>query len=345
MKIGIIGLPGSGKATLFEALTKAPADTGRKEHGRMGTVDVPDDRLKDLAAIFKPKKVVCAQMTYFLPRLGSRTQDRVLAETLASRIRDCEALICVVKNFTFNGEPKPSPYADVAKVDQELMLNDLMVIENRIGRLEADKKRGKKPDEEELALLLACRRHLEEGHPLRKVPATAWDRRLRGYGLLSAKPLLVVFNNGEADPDIPVPPRGLEFSEDALVIRAKIEQELAQMDAAEAGQFLSEFGIQEPAAHRVIRRSYALLGLISFFTVLSGEVRAWALKKGSSVLDAAGTIHTDMKRGFIRAEVIAHKDLMAAGSYAEARKRGTVRLEGKGYTVQDGDILQIRFNV
>jgi len=345
MKIGIIGLPGSGKSTVFEALTQAWEEPGHKGQDRIGTVSVPDERLNDLTGIFKPKKVVFAQVTYFLPQLGPHQQDRVYDQGIGNRIRDCDALIHVVRNFSFPGLPDPSPFEDFARLDQELTLNDLIVLENRINHLLADRKRGKKPDEEEPVLLKTCHRQLETGQPLRKAPELASHGRLRGYALLSAKPMLVVFNNGEDDSEPPELPPGSVFSEETLAIRGKIEQELAQMEETEARQFLSGFGIREPAARRVIRCSYTLLGLISFFTVLSDEVRAWTLKKGGSALDAAGTIHTDMKKGFIRAEVIAHKDLMEVGSLPEARKRGTVRLEGKTYKVQDGDIIQIRFNV
>ncbi len=344
MKIGIIGLPGSGKATVFEALTKTRADDGQKGQDRMGTVSVPDERLKGLAAIFKPQKVVSAQVTYFLPSLGLHQPDRVYDQGICNRIRDCDALIHVLRNFSDPGFPEACPYEDFHRLDQEFMLNDLLVLENRIDRMEADRKRGKRPDDEEAALLTACHGQLETGQPLRKSRELASADLLKGYALLSAKPVLAVFNNGENDSEIPPPPMSV-LEEESLVIQGKIEQELSQMEEAEALKFLSEFGIRKPAAQRVIRRSYALLGLISFFTVLSGEVRAWTLKMGGSALDAAGAIHTDMKKGFIRAEVIAYADLMEAGSIPEARKRGTVRLEGKTYTVKDGDVVQIRFNV
>lgn len=345
MKIGIIGLPGSGKATVFQALTRFQEDPGQKTQDRIATVDVPDERLFDLAGIFKPQKVVSAKVAYFLPQLGPHQQERVYDQSIGSRVRDCDALIHVLRNFAVPGASEPSPYPDFSRLDQELMLNDLMVVENRLDRLEADRKRGKKGDSEEADLLEVCRRCLEGGQALRNVLESAPDPRLRGYAFLSAKPLLAIFNNAETDAASPPSPEGFAFKDDAMAIRGKIEQELAQMEDAEARQFLSEYGIPEPAASRVIRRSYALLGRISFFTVLSDEVRAWTLRKGNSVLDAAGVIHTDMKKGFIRAEVISHKALMEAGSLAEAKKRGWVRLEGKGYGVQDGDILQIRFHV
>jgi len=345
MKIGIIGLPGAGKSTVFEALTGMREDPGHKVQDRIGTVDVPDARLDVLTGLFKPKKVIHAQVTYFLPQLGLHQQERVYDQSIGSRIRDCDALIHVLRNFAVPGLPDPSPFDDFARLDQELMLTDLMAVENRLDRMEADQKRGKKPPEDQWALLTACREHLEAGTALRNIPELGTDIRLKGFALLSAKPMLILFNNGEEDSESPAPPAGREFSEEGMAIRGKIEQELAQMEPEEIRQFLSEFGISEPAAHRVVRRSYALLGLIPFFTVGSDEVKAWTLKKGRSVLEAAGTIHTDMKKGFIRAEVIPFDALTAAGSFPEARKQGTLRLEGKTYTVQDGDVIQIRFNV
>jgi GTP-binding protein YchF len=345
VKIGIIGLPGAGKSTIFESLTGNREDPGHKVQDRIAAVNVPDTRLDALADQVKPKKVVPAQVTYFLPQLGAHQQERVYDRNIGSRIRDCDALIHVLRNFAVPGLPDPSPFEDFARLDQELMLNDLMVVENRIDRMEADQKRGKKPPEEERTLLTACREHLEAGQPLRKVPEVGSDPRLKGYALLSAKPVLVLFNNGEADLQAPAPPGGQPFPEEVLTIRGKIEQELAQMEAAEAREFLLAFEIREPAAYRVIQRSYTLLGCLSFFTILSDEVRAWTLKRGESILGAAGAVHTDMKKGFIRAEVVSCEDLLAAGSFPEARKRGLVRLEGKAYTVQDGDVIQVRFNI
>lgn len=345
MKIGLIGLPGAGKSTVFEALTGMREDPGHKGQDRIGTVDVPDARLDVLTGLFTPKKVIHAQVTYFLPQLGLHQQERVYDQSIGSRIRDCDALIHVLRNFAVPGLPDPSPFDDFARLDQELMLTDLMAVENRLDRMEADQKRGKKPPEDQWALLTACREHLEAGTALRNIPELGTDIRLKGFALLSAKPMLILFNNGEEDSESPAGPAGKDFSQEGMAIRGKIEQELAQMEPEEVRQFLSEFGISEPAAHRVVRRSYALLGLISFFTVGSDEVKAWTLKKGRSVLEAAGTIHTDMKKGFIRAEVIPFDALAAAGSFPEARKQGTLRLEGKTYTVQDGDVIQIRFNV
>jgi hypothetical protein len=259
-------------------------------------------------------------------------------------VRDCDALIHVVRNFKLYGQADPAPWADIQALDQELILADLVVAEKRMERLALDQKRGRKPDPEEMTLLTQCLEHLNNEIPLRRFPELAAAKLLRGFAFLSAKPALVLLNNLDEDDVLPEPPEALA-GETCMVIRAKLEQELAQMTAEEAAEFLAEFNISESATDRVLKSSYALQGLISFFTVGEDEVRAWTITEGTVALDAAEVIHSDIKKGFIRAEVLAYDDLMAAGSYAEARKQGTVRLEGKTYVVKDGDIVHYRFNV
>jgi hypothetical protein len=218
------------------------------------------------------------------------------------------------------------------------------MVEKRLERLETDKKRGKKIDAEELSLITQCLKHLENEVPLRKMPELAVAPALRGFAFMSAKPMMVLFNNADDDdamPDIPA----VTSAEHCMVIKAKLEQELIRMTEDEARDFLTEFNITAAATDRVIQMSYSLLGLMSFFTVGEDEVRAWTIRRGTSALDAAEVIHSDIKKGFIRAEIISYKDLMDAGNQAEARKRGTFRLEGKTYEVQDGDIINFRFNV
>lgn len=229
-------------------------------------------------------------------------------------------------------------------LDQELVLTDLMVVEKRLERMELDKKRGKPTEQEEVSLLTECLKKLEDEIPLRKFPDIASAHLLKGYAFLSGKPMLVLFNNEDDNDSLP-DVKDLISSEDCMIIRGKLEQELAQMSDEEAGDFLREFNITASATDRVIKRSYQLLGLISFFTVGKDEVRAWTIKKETQALDAAEAIHSDIKKGFIRAEVLSYDDLTDAGTYQEARKRGTVRLEGKTYKVQDGDIINFRFNV
>lgn len=341
MKLGIIGLPRAGKSTLFDALTKNFSGTEKRGEDRIATIQVPDDRVAALSRMFKPQKTIYAQVEYLLPGLK---KDRAGSPGLWTAVRDCDALLHVVRHHAAYGFEKPTPAEDFRRLDLDLILADLMVAEKRIERIELDHKRGKKMDIEEHALLLKCRECLEGEVPLRKSPDLASAPELRGFAFLSAKPVLVLFNNDDDDdrmPDI----KDLTTSEACQVVRGRLEQELAQMPPAEAAEFLAEFNIPASAMDRVVRQSYQLLDLISFFTVISNEVRAWTLKKGTAALEAAGAIHSDMQKGFIRAEVISFQDLIGAGSYAEAKKQGTVRLEGKDYEVQDGDIIQFRFNI
>jgi hypothetical protein len=340
MKLGIIGLSRSGKSTIFEALTQNILPEGRKGENRIGTIRVPDNRLDVLGEMYEPKKKIHAQVEYFLPDILRQKKD----QKIWVQVRDCDALIHVVRNFGGYGFEEPTPYQDFQEIDQDLILTDLMVVEKKLEHMGLDRKRGKKPNPEELSALNQCVKHFENEIPLRKFPALASAHLLRGYAFLSAKPMLVLFNNEDDDDGIPEI-TDLTTQENCMVIRGKLEQELAQMSVEEAEEFLSEFNITASAMDRVIQRSYELLGLVSFFTLGKDEIKAWTVKKETSALDAADVIHTDMKKGFIRAEVVSYDDLISAGSYPEARKKGVVRLEGKTYKVQDGDIVEIRFNV
>jgi ribosome-binding ATPase len=344
MKLGIIGKTGAGKTTVFEALNRTQSESGPRKEIRLGTVRVPDSRVDVLSAMYQPRKTIFAQVEYLLPLTAESAKEKAKGLSIWTQVRDCDALIHVVRNFNIYGAQPPSPRSDFQEIDQELIINDLVAIEKRLERLEIDQKRGKKIDSEELSLLQQCHAHLNQEKPLRQLPDLASAPVLRGYAFLSAKPTLVLFNNEDEDEKLPeLLPWGL--TEKCMVIRAKLEQELAQMSAAEAEAFLNEFGIKASAMDRVISASYELLGLISFFTVGEDEVRAWTIRRGTPAVDAAEVIHSDIKKGFIRAEVLAYDDLMSAGSYAQARKQGTVRLEGKTYFVRDGDIINFRFNV
>ena len=340
MKLGIIGLSRSGKSTVFEALTQNILPEGHKGESRIGTIRVPDKRVDVLSDMYKPKRTIYAQVEYFLPDVLRQKKD----QKVWVQVRDCDALIHVVRNFGGYGFENPTPFLDFQTIDQELILADLVVVEKKLESIELDRKRVKETSPAELSLLNQCLRNLENEMPLRKVPDLASDHLLKGYAFLSAKPMLVLFNNEDDDNAIP-DTRDLSSQENCMVIRGKLEQELAQMSDEDAEDFLSEFDITASAMDRVIKRSYELLGLISFFTVVNHEVKAWTVKKDTQAVDAADTIHTDMKKGFIRAEVVSYDDLMAAGSYQEAKKRGIGRLEGKTYEVQDGDIIEFRFNV
>ncbi|OEU61532.1 MAG: GTP-binding protein [Desulfobacterales bacterium S5133MH16] len=340
MKLGIIGLPGSGKSTTFEALTQSILPEGHKGENRIGTIQVPDKRLAVLREMYNPKRTIYAQVEYFLPGMLGQKRD----QKIWNQVRDCDALIHVVRNFGVYGFEKPRPYHDFQAMDQELIFADLVVVEKKLENIELDRRRDKKTTPQEVSLLNQCLKNLENETPLRKCPDLASAHQLRGYAFLSAKPMLVMFNNEDEDDAIPEA-KDLMSTENCTVIRGKLEQELAQMSVEEAEEFLSEFHITASAMDRVIKQSYELLGLVSFFTVVNDEVKAWTVKKQTQAVDAAGVIHTDMQKGFIRAEVVSYEDLMSAGTYPEARKKGSVRLEGKTYEVQDGDIITFRFNV
>ena len=344
MKLRIIGLAGAGKSTVFEALTSNIQDDAHKKESRIGTVQVPDSRVDILSGMYKPKKTIYAKVEYFLPGLQEREKKSGKEQDQWARVRDCDALIHVVRNYEGYGLNKPDPYNDIITLDQELIFADLIVVEKRLERLRLDKQRGRNIDLEELALLEKCLLMLEDETPIRRNAELAVARPLRGYAFLSAKPVLILFNNDDENNLLPERD-GNEINDTGMVIRGKLEQELVQMSEEEAAEFLSEFNISVSAMNRVIEESYRLLGLISFFTVGEDEVRAWTITRSTAAVDAAEVIHSDIKKGFIRAEVLAYDDLMDAGTYQEARKKGTVRLEGKTYPVNDGDIINFRFNV
>jgi GTP-binding protein YchF len=342
MKLGIIGLPMSGKKTLFEALTKT--ETESKMENRQAMVRVPDKRIDTLSLMYNPKKTTYAQIDTFLPGMAFSKDEKTKEQSLWTRVRDSDALIHVVRNFEETALGHPDPVVDFKKLDEELMLSDLVVVEKRLERLDADLKKRRTIDQGEYALLQECRTVLEGGIPLRRDSSLASSPVLRGFTFLSAKPVLAILNGSEAGGDIP---ETLENrpAERFLSIRGKIEHEIARMSDADAVDFLAEFGIAEPAMNVVIRESYSLLGLFSFFTVGEDEVRAWTIRAGTKAVNAAEEIHSDIKKGFIRAEVVSYDDLIESGSYVEARKRGLVRLEGKEYVVEDGDVTEFRFSV
>jgi GTP-binding protein YchF len=345
MKLGIIGLPGAGKSTLFEALTKIIADdAAHKPEDRLGTIRVPDERVARLSSMYSPQKTIYAQVEYLLPYVPMQRPGQKGDETAWSAVRTSDALIHVIRNFRGFGEEPATPLEDFARVNEEMIFADLLVVEKRLERLELDGKRGKKTDSEEQRLLLQCKKMLEQETPLRHDPELAAAPHLRGFTFLSGKPMLVVFNNEEDDDKVPGAADSLA-DETYIALRAGLEHELARMDDDEAREYLAEYNITTSAMDRMIALSYELLGLISFFTVGPDEVRAWTIRRGTAAVDAAEVIHSDIKKGFIRAEVVSYDDLMTAGSYKDARQKGTVRLEGKTYEVQDGDIIEFRFNV
>ncbi|MEK6709782.1 MAG: DUF933 domain-containing protein [Nitrospinota bacterium] len=355
MKIGIIGLPASGKTTLFNALTGGAARTGAYGGGQLhvGVAQVADPRVDALSAIFKPKKTTYATVDFAdVPGLGSEEGEGAKrgAEAIPPALQGADALLLVVRAFGGPGVPHPKgsvdPARDLAGVRLDLILRDMAVVERRLERLARTVPLKKDPAEAaELEVLKRVQAALDEGKTAASLGLPEEEmHRLRGFGFLSAKPLLVVVNAGEED--IAKPAAGLGVAEEgAIVLCARLEEELAQLPGAERADFLAGYGLERPARDRVVQASFALLGLICFLTVGEDEVRSWPLRRGDTALRAAGAIHSDLERGFIRAEVIAYGDFMKAGSLAAGRERGTLRLEGRDYAVRDGDILNIRFNV
>ena len=345
MKLGIIGLPGSGKSTLFETLTKIVKDElAYKHEDRLGAIRVPDDRVDQLSSMYSPKKTIYAQVEYLLPYITIQKPGQQRDETVWTNVRTSDALIHVLRNFKGLGDEQATPLEDFSSLNEEMIFADLLVVEKRIERLGLDKKRGKNVDPEEVRLLENCREILEKEQPLRSHPELSAAPQLKGYTFLSGKPMLVIFNNEDDDESMPAGEDSFQ-NEKCFALRVRLEHELSQMEPEEAQEYLEEYGITTSAMNRMIGLSYELLGLISFFTVGPDEVRAWTIKRDTLALDAAEVIHSDIKKGFIRAEVVAYDDLMDAGSYKEARQQGTTRLEGKTYLVLDGDIIEFRFNV
>jgi ribosome-binding ATPase len=350
MKIGIIGLPQSGKFTIYSTLTGAKGLSGseraKKGDRLLGTVNVADERVDQLKEIFHPDKTVYSKVEYILPGTiadsdhGKREQEH----SMLTEVRSCDGLIHVVRNFQLYGGPPPTPEQDFFQLESELILNDLMVTEKRIEKIHSDGKKGREISEDELTLLQKCREMLSQDCPLRDSPEIAASALLKGFTFLSAKPQMIITNNSDEDeepPEMPRIPRDIEV----MVIRGTLEMEIAEMEPEETEEFLSEFHVDRSLPDRVIKRCLATLHLISFFTVEGSEVRSWAIPKGTIALDAAESIHSDMKKGFIRAEVLAYEQLMRYGSLADAKREGHLRLEGKTYQVQDGDIIKFRFSV
>ena len=359
MELGIIGLPNSSKTTIFNALTRGDAPTAAVSSGKLefhtAVVDVPDERVDRLSAIFQPKKTTYAKVTYTdIAGLDQGMAQKGLSGQLRNRIAQMDAFIHVIRAFEDESVPHPlgstNPQRDLNILDGEMLLIDLVTVQNRLERIVEGIKRAKKGEErqaleEEQALFERLESALEEEMPLRDLALSPEELHgLRSFGFLTLKPVMVLVNTGD---DV-VPPETLvayHHRHTALLsLQGRLEMEIAQLDLDEATVFMEEFGIAEPALDRMIRTSYDLVGLQSFFTVGEDEVRAWTVAKGATAVEAAGAIHSDLARGFIRADVVAYEDLMeAGGSMAEARKAGKARLEGKDYMVQDGDILHVRF--
>jgi len=355
VQLGILGLPKSGKTTLFNTLTASHQATDKFSSSgqtNMGTATVRDSRLEQLRDLFHPKRYVPATVQYVdIPGIKRGES----AESIdLGKLKMVDALVNVVRAFDdpeiLHSEGSVDPARDVEMLDLELILADHELVERRIERLEKAVKRGLTPEEQKEKALLSdiVLKTLEAEKPLREVELEPDDeRRLRGFQLLSAKPMLVVINSGEdraaADPSVfgVTPKTGTRV----VVVSAPIEQEISQLPPDEQKEFLADLGLSEPSLDRVTRASYDLLGLISFFTVGEDEVRAWTIRRGTPARGAAGTIHSDIERGFIRAEVVRSDDLLRLKTMAACQKAALLRLEGKEYVMQDGDVAHFRFNV
>ena len=358
LRAALIGLPSSGKTTLFQLMTSIHEAPRGKGDVNIGISKVPDQRLDKLTAMYNPKKRVPATVEFTDIVAAARGGTQALVDVAG--YKNADALVHVVRAFRDPSVAHPSgsidPARDAQTMEDELILADLGVAERRLERIEKDLKRGKSAElEKERDLVQRCKDALEHGTPLRALQLAGDDlKRLRGFQFLSAKPLLLVINLDENDvadvgDDIARAAEKVSLtaflahaSTRAVALCTKIELEISQLDAADANAFLSDLGLTESGLDRVIRTSYDLLGYISFFTVGEDECRAWSIARATPAQQAAGEIHTDIQRGFIRAEVVAYDALIARGSMAACREHGEVRLEGKEYIVQDGDIINFR---
>lgn len=345
MKLGIVGLPQSGRSTVFSALTGARSHSeASRTDTRIATITVYDDRVDFLSKMYRPKKTTYAKIEYLLPSEIPSSSPSKSDGGLWNQVRICDALVHVVRNFKRLDGTSPSPEKDFWRLEEEMILSDLVVAEKRIERIELDRKRGKKPEGEEFPMIQSCCELLEKGNPIRSMPELASSPVLKGFTFLSAKPMLVVINNEDEDESLPEwdrRPDGVEL----MAVRARLEKDIASMSSQEAKEFLDAYDIQESVLDRVIRSSYRLLNRISFFTVGEDEVKAWPISAGTLAVKAAGAVHSDIEKGFIRAETLSFEDLKTHGTYQAAKKAGLVRLEGKEYEVKDGDIINFRFNV
>jgi hypothetical protein len=365
MEIGIIGLPQSGKTALFRALTSGKAEAVARSPGaesHIGVAKVPDPRLQGLEGMFHPRRTIPAEVRYLDVAASPRGlgKGEGWSGPLLSQLSQADALIHVVRAFPEESIPhiegSLDPHRDLATIDLELSFADLAIVERRLARLEVTLKSARPQERQPLlreqALLFRIREGLEKEVPLREQDLGEEEARmLEGFTFLTSKPLLAVLNLGEEDL-----PRSAAIEAEwrsryprphfqVVALSAKLESELSELSEAEAQEFRSALGAGDSGVDRVVRCSYELLDLVSFFTVVSEEVKVWTVARGTPALKAAGKIHSDMERGFIRAEVVSYDDLMRSGSLAEARKHGLLRLEGKGYPVQDGDVITFLFNV
>ena len=365
VKTGIIGLTQSGRTTVFNALTKGEGSGGHTQEGlapHIGVVRVSDSRLEVLADILHPEKLVPVSATYIDvgASIKGLVKDKGIGGKLLNQLSTVDALINVVRAFSDDSIPDSEGSLDIERnitaMNLELVFSDLAIIERRLERIETSLKGAKQLERQgllrEQEMLMKFKADLEKDVPIRELKPTLEETRaLANFQFLTAKPLLIVVNIGEgqlaeaASLEEQLNSRYAQARCRVVALCGELEMELAQLDNDAASELRGEYGLMESGADRVVKLSYELVGLISFFTIASAEVRAWPLQSGTEALRAAGKIHSDMERGFIRAEVISYDDLVKCASLAEARKRGLLRVEGKSYVVQDGDVITFLFNV
>lgn len=356
MKIGLIGLPKSGKTTIFNALSKSQAEVSAyasaKTEPNIAIVNVRDGRITRLSQMYNPKKTVYAKIEladFVGVEKDESKKEELFASDLMRLVKTMDSLAVVLRNFTAGDGTAPAPAADLVKIEEELLLSDQIIAENRLGRIAQSAKGGKTPAlAAEEKLLQKILENLNSMKPIRTLDFSADDRKmLRGFQFLTQKPLFIILNSGDDNfGKSPALLGDLAKRYRAIEAAGTFEMDLSRLsDAAEIQAFMDDMGIAESAADRLTLVAYETLGYISFFTVGEDEVRAWELVRGSSAVEAAAAIHTDLARGFIRAECFSYDDLIAAGSESGVKEAGKFRMEGKDYIVKDGDILSIRFNV
>ncbi len=346
MKIGLVGFAGSGKTTVFNTMTGLDVPVGFGGELRLGIVRVPDERIDELSAVFSPKKTTYAEMSFCDIPGEHGAEKKGLSPRGLQQIRDQEALCLVLRDFVNPAiEGGPDPAGDLEAFHTECLFADLEIVERRLER--AKKERA---EAQEVAAFEVMKSTLEEERPLRVLTPEELNRDyLRGYGLLTDRPLLVALNRGESEAGEPLPEgiaaRLEELDAAGLVLSASVEAEISGLEPEDQAAFLEDLGLSEPALARFIRTAYGLLDLVSFFTVGEDEVRAWTIRRGTRAREAAGRIHSDLERGFIRAEVTPHAIFMEFGSEQAVKDAGRLQVEGKDYVVSDGDIMHVRFNV